>query len=239
MVNHILGLILHDKTPVHLEEVFLEENNRKIIENIIKEHTYVEELLKYDLPVHHKFFLCGDSGCGKTMVAKAIAYALNKPIYIINLSTIVNARIGETSQNLKQIFDKSARDRAVLFLDEFDQIGKSRGSSDQDVGEMRRLVNTLIQLMDYQDEKSIIIAASNHQEVIDTALLRRFQIKINFNRPDDKLLDKYYDEILSKYDKDLQKIERKYGISFAEAKDLALLQVKQNLIKRIEEHSKL
>jgi SpoVK/Ycf46/Vps4 family AAA+-type ATPase len=90
----------------------------------------------------------GSSGCGKTMTAKAIANALDKNILILNLSNIVCYRIGETSQNIKQVFDKAGREKAVLFLDEFDQIGKARGSDDIDVGEMRRLVNTLIQLID-------------------------------------------------------------------------------------------
>jgi SpoVK/Ycf46/Vps4 family AAA+-type ATPase len=81
------------------------------------------------------------------------------------------------------IFDKAARERSVLFLDELDQIGKARGSDDKDVGEMRRLVNTLIQLIDYYPENALLLCATNHPEIIDTALIRRFQLKINYKMP--------------------------------------------------------
>nr|WP_262920044.1 ATP-binding protein [Niabella hibiscisoli] len=86
------------------------------------------------MPVNNKLLLHGASGCGKTTTAKAIANALGRPLLILNLSSVVSARIGETAQHLKQVFDKAARERAVLFLDEFDQIGKARGSDDREVG---------------------------------------------------------------------------------------------------------
>ena len=150
--------------------------------------------------------LQGNSGCGKTITAKAIAHTLNKNIIILNLSNVVCARIGETSQNIKQVFDKAGREKAVLFLDEFDQIGKARGRDDKDVGEMRRLVNTIIQLMDYFPNNALLICATHHPEIIDTALLRRFQLKIHFEMPCAKILDEYYVELLSSFPKDLQNI---------------------------------
>ena len=177
----------------------------------------------------------GHTGCGKTTTAKAIANALEKPILILNLSNVVCSRIGETSQNIKQIFDKAARDKAVLFLDEFDQIGKARGDDDKDVGEMRRLVNTIIQLIDYYPNNALLICATNHPEIIDTALLRRFQLRINFKKPNTAVLDNYYEKLLEKFPEEMQTIERKYNLSFAEAKDDALTQVKSTLIKKLEE----
>ena len=146
---NISDLTINDKEAVSLKDVFLDDKNHKVIEQLIKEHKYVDALSKYKLPVNNKILLQGNSGCGKTITAKAIAHTLNKNIIILNLSNVVCARIGETSQNIKQVFDKAGREKAVLFLDEFDQIGKARGRDDKDVGEMRRLVNTIIQLMDY------------------------------------------------------------------------------------------
>lgn len=231
---NLYNLIIQDKEQVSLNDVFLDAHNREQLVQLIKEHTYVKELQEYGLPVNNKILLQGNSGCGKTMTAKAIANALGKNIIILNLSNIVSSRIGETSQNIKMIFDKAARERSVLFLDELDQIGKARGSDDKDVGEMRRLVNTLIQLIDYYPENALLLCATNHPEIIDTALLRRFQLKINYTMPSAEFLDTFYDDLLSKFPEEFQNIELKYEISFAEAKDYALTSVKSALIKKLE-----
>jgi SpoVK/Ycf46/Vps4 family AAA+-type ATPase len=231
---NLYNLIIQDKEQVTLNDVFLEGSNKEQFLQLIKEHTYIKELQEYGLPINNKVLLQGSSGCGKTMTAKAIANALGKNILILNLSNIVSSRIGETSQNIKMIFDKAGRERSVLFLDELDQIGKARGSDDKDVGEMRRLVNTLIQLVDYYPENSLLLCATNHPEIIDTALLRRFQLKINYEMPSAAFLDTFYDSLLSKFPEDLQNIDRKYDISFAEAKDYAFTVIKSDFIKKLE-----
>ncbi|MBF6653498.1 ATPase [Flavobacterium columnare] len=233
------NLIINDKEQISLNDIFLEKTNKINIEQLIKEHTYFDQLNKYGLPINNKILLYGSSGCGKTMTAKAIAQKLGKNILILNLSNIVSSRIGETSQNLKQIFDKAARDQAVLFLDEFDQIGKARGNDDKDVGEMRRLVNTIIQLIDYFSNKALLICATNHVEIIDTALIRRFQLQIHFTIPQKELLDQYYNNLLSLFPTNLQHIDRKYNISFAQAKDHAYNIIKSILIKSLEENQKI
>lgn len=231
---NLYNLIIQDKEQVNLNEVFLGTNNRDQLLQLIKEHTYIKELQEYGLPVNNKILLQGSSGCGKTMTAKAVANALGKNIMILNLSNIVSSRIGETSQNIKMIFDKAGREKSVLFLDELDQIGKARGSDDKDVGEMRRLVNTLIQLIDYYPEHSLLLCATNHPEIIDTALLRRFQLKINYEMPSKEFLDAYYDQLLGKFPEEMRNVERKYSVSFAEAKDYALTSVKAKLINKLE-----
>lgn len=231
---NIYDLIINDKEQVKLEDVILKEESRQQLLQLIKEHRYIDELHKYGLPVSNKLMLHGSSGCGKTTTAKAIANALGRPIMILNLSNVINSRIGETSQNMKQIFDKAAKERAVLFLDEFDQIGKSRDNSEQDVGEMRRLVNTIIQLIDYFPDKSLLICATNHPEIIDSALLRRFQFSISYEMPDNNQLDTYYDQLLDNMPEHLRAINRKYNISFAQAKDDAYTQVKRALIAELE-----
>jgi ATPase central domain protein len=231
---NILNLLIDDKEQVELSDIFLSEDNRQQISQLIKEQKYADELLKYDLPINNKVFLFGNSGCGKTTTAKAIATALKKPVYILNLSNIVSSKIGETGQNLKLIFDKASRDKAVLFLDEFDQIGKARGNDDKDVGEMRRLVNTIIQLIDYFPKNALLICASNHPQIIDIALMRRFQLKISFELPSDEVLNEYYDAILSHFPENLRSINRKFGISFAEAKDYAYTIIKGNIINQLE-----
>lgn len=236
---NLYNLIIQDKEEVTLNDVFLEPKNKEQFVQLIKEQTYSKELQEYGLPVNNKILLEGSSGCGKTMTAKAIANALGKNIIILNLSNIVSSRIGETSQNIKMIFDKAARERSVLFLDELDQIGKARGSDDKDVGEMRRLVNTLIQLIDYYPENALLLCATNHAEIIDTAIIRRFQLKIKYEMPSQEFLDSFYDSLLAKFPEDLRNIERRYEISFAEAKDYTFTVIKSALINKLEAKHKV
>lgn len=227
-------LTVIDTEKIALDDLFFSEENKISLLQIIKEHQYIDELKKYNLKVDNKILLHGSSGCGKTTTAKAIAHTLNKKIIIINLSTVIDARIGETSKNLKAIFDKAIRERAVLFLDEFDQIGKSRDSDDKDVGEMRRLVNTLIQLFDYFPSDSLVICATNHYEIIDSALLRRFQLRLKYDMPSESYLDIYYDKILSEFPEQFQNIERRYGVSYAEALDYIHTSMKKQIIASLE-----
>ncbi|WP_149526456.1 AAA family ATPase [Sphingobacterium hotanense] len=237
---NIQDLIIKDKEPVNLNDVFLSEENRLQIQQLIKEQLYVDDLQQYGLPVNNKVLLFGSSGCGKTTTAKAIANAVERPLIVLNLSNIINSRIGETSQNIKQVFDRAIRDKAVLFLDEFDQIGKARGEDENDVGEMRRLVNTMIQLIDYLPEQVMLICATNHIDIIDFALIRRFQLKISFEMPSNEVLDAYYDKLLVRFPNELQQIERRYNISFAEAKDYTYTLVKAKLIAALEgRHQKI
>lgn len=228
-------LIINDTEKTALDTLFFSEQNKASIAQTIKEHQYIEELKKYNLQVDNKILLHGNSGCGKTTTAKAIAASLNKNIVIINLSTLINSRIGETSKNLKALFDKAAREKAVLFLDEFDQIGKSRESDDKDVGEMRRLVNTLIQLIDYYPADSLLICATNYYNIIDTALLRRFQVQLKFEMPTEKELDAYYDKILGVFPSHLHNITRSYKISYAQAKDYVNTAMKKEIIRELEQ----
>lgn len=229
------GLTITSREPVSLDDVLISDANRQQLVQLIRENRHVQELKKYHLQVSNKILLHGSSGCGKTYTAKAIATALKKKLIIVSLSTLVNSRIGETAKNLNAIFDKAKWDKAVLFLDEFDHIGVARDFDEKDVGEMRRLVNTLIQLIDYLPEDVILVAATNHVDFIDTALLRRFQLRLQYTMPDQQNLDRYYDQLLSSFPERFRNIERKYGISYAEAKDEVHTAVKRSIIDELEQ----
>lgn len=227
-------LIIDDKENVDLEKLHFSTENRESIEQVIKEHRHLAELQKYGLSIDHKILLYGNSGCGKTATAKAIAKELGKGILILNLTNFISSKIGETGRNLKAVFDKAEREKAVLFLDEFDQVAKMRGSDDKDVGEMRRLVNTLIQLIDYLPEDCILIAATNHPEIVDVALMRRFQLKLKYEMPTQEQLDNYYDNLLFSFPEKYRNIQRKYGISYAEAQDFVKTAMKKQIIEELE-----
>ena len=231
---NLYDLTVNDRTKIALDDVFFSDENKAKITQIVKEHQHLEELKKFNLQVDNKILLHGHSGCGKTTTAKAIATALNKPIIILNLSTFVSSKIGETSLNIKAVFDKAQRDRAVLFLDEFDQIGKIRGNDEKDVGEMRRLVNTIIQLIDYLSPDTILICATNHYSILDSALLRRFQLKLEYVLPNQEELDNYYERILAEFPQSTRGLERIYDISYAEVKDYIHTTVKRMIIGKLE-----
>ena len=231
----IYDLIISQDEEISLNDVFIEDEYREKIQRFVKEHSYREKLIEFGLEVDHKMMLYGASGCGKTMTAKAIGNALGKKVLILNLSNVVCARIGETSQNLKQIFDKAKREKAVLFLDEFDLLGKSRAYDDQDVGEMKRLVNVLIQQIDLLSSDVVLIGATNHAEMIDVALWRRFQLRIPYQLPDREALDNYYQSLRKSFPTELPTFDLLYDLSFAEAKDYWLTEVKKHLIAAWEQ----
>ena len=233
-IMNVVDLLIFEREKVDLEAVVLNEENQKTLQQLLKEFQFIEELKKYNLPVNNKILLHGATGCGKTMTAKAIASHLNKPLLILDLSSFVSARIGETSKNLKMIFDKAEREKAVLFLDEIDHLGKMRSNDDHDVGEMRRLVNALLQMIDQFSDKGLLIAATNHLEILDSALLRRFQLKLEYQVPSSEVLDGYYEKMLQDYPEELRNIKRLNQVSFAEAKDDALTQIKSKLIEQLE-----
>lgn len=159
--------------------------DKTVIENLnyfIEEHNKLELLQKFNLPVSNKLLLHGPSGCGKTLASYVVAGELKKMMVVVNLGAIVSSKLGETSKNLSKIFRKAASEDCIIFIDEFDSIGKVRDYN-QDHGEMKRVVNTILQLFDYLPQNSIVIAATNQKEMLDEALLRRFDFSIGFNLP--------------------------------------------------------
>lgn len=220
-----------------LDEIHFSKSNKIAIDQFLKEFKHKKALQDFNLPIDNKILFYGNTGCGKTMTAKAIAGVLKKPIIILNLSGIVSSKLGETAKNIQNLFDKAIRQNAVLFIDEFDAIAKMRDYDQKDSGEMKRLVNTIIQLIDYLPNNIILITATNYKEILDTAILRRFQIQLEFKIPTDKLLDIFYDSLLPQYPEKYRTIQRTYKISYAEAKNIVFKELKRQII--IDEELKL
>ncbi len=227
-------LIKSTEIKLSLDDIHFSQENKKSLNQLLNEFKHFEALKEYDLPIDNKILLHGHTGCGKTATAKAIAKQLNKDIIILNLGGIVSSRLGETAKNVTNIFQRARREKAVLFIDEFDFLGKLRDYDEKDSGEMKRLVNTVIQLIDYLSNDTLLIAATNHLEVIDRAILRRFQLRLKFTLPSANQLDSYYDELLNKYPAPFRNITREYDVSYAEAQDIIHREVKKLIIEREE-----
>lgn len=215
---------------IPLDQLHLNDDIRERINQLLEEFVYINALNNLNIPVDNKILLHGHTGCGKTATAYAIGHALNKKVIAINLSGFVSSKLGETAKNLSDLFKKAINDDAILFIDEFDFIGKLRDYDEKDSGEMKRLVNTLLQLIDNLPDNTLLICATNHLGIIDSALLRRFQIRLGYTLPTEEDLNNYYDSILSGFPKHLNIIKRSYGISYAEAKDSIHQQIKANVI---------
>ena len=177
-------LILEKLTSDYgFDNLVADKSVRTQLDYFIKEHKSIELLRTHNLPVSNRILLHGPSGCGKTLASYVIAGELEKLMIVVNLGAIVSSKLGETSKNLVKLFRKAAVEDCIIFLDEFDSLGKVRDYN-QDHGEMKRVVNTILQLFDYLPQNSIVIAATNQKEMIDEALLRRFDLSIQFPLPD-------------------------------------------------------
>jgi len=166
-------------------EMILRDTVSKRLERIIKEQRKREKIQSYGLSPRRKFLLVGPPGTGKTMTAFALAGELRLPLFLIRFESMITKYMGETSSKLRIIFDAIKEHRGVYLFDEFDTIGSMRGMSN-DVGETRRILNSFLQFIDKDDSNSIIFAATNHPDILDYALFRRFDDVLEYDLPLEK-----------------------------------------------------
>lgn len=162
-----------------VEELVLERNTLEVIENVLEEYRREDLLRSYGMMPAEKILFFGPPGCGKTLTAEAIAYELDRPIAIVRLDSLVSSFLGETATNLRKVFDFIAKHKLVVLFDEFDALGKERDDGSEH-GELRRVVNAVLQMMDSYEGKSIIVAATNHEQILDSAIWRRFDEIVEF-----------------------------------------------------------
>lgn len=210
----------------------------------IEEHRSIELLHRYDLPVSNKVLFHGPSGCGKTLAAYVLAGELAKMMIVINLGAIVSSKLGETSKNLAKIFRRAATEDCIVFMDEFDTLGKVRDYS-QDHGEMKRVVNTILQLFDYLPQSSIVIAATNQKDMIDDALLRRFDLSVKLELPDETHINELVNKTLASssftFDsktKAKKVIKESLGLSYYTIQKTLLTAIKRSLFSKYDSQQK-
>ncbi|ERL56968.1 AAA family ATPase [Psychrobacter aquaticus] len=195
-----------------LEQIIVNKNTHSAIDELIEENRRADLLQSYGMKPSKKVLFYGPPGCGKTLAAEVIAFELDLPLAIVRLDVIVSSLLGETATNLRRVFDFISKNSLVVLFDEFDAIGKERSDSSEH-GELRRLVNSVLQMMDAYQGKSIILAATNHQHILDTAIWRRFDETLEFPIPENNLVP----EILSLK---LRGVRREFEVEEKEILDL-------------------
>jgi SpoVK/Ycf46/Vps4 family AAA+-type ATPase len=170
-----------------IEELILPDPSLIAMEELLEENRRQDLLSSYGMQASRKVIFYGPSGCGKTLAAETIAFEMDLPLAIVRLDTLISSYLGETAANLRKIFDFISQHLLVVLFDEFDAIGKER-SNNSEHGELHRVVNAVLQMMDSYQGKSIIIAATNHEKILDSAIWRRFDETIQFPLPNEEQL---------------------------------------------------
>lgn len=171
------------KEPVRsLQDIVLSTTNMQLLERVLHEYNREEILRTWGMRPVERVLFCGPPGCGKTLSAEVLAYELNRPLCIIRLDSVVSSFLGETSANLRKVLDFIQSAPMVVLFDEFDALAKER-SDNAEHGELKRVVNTFLQMLDSYQGPSLIIAATNHENMLDSAIWRRFEEVLVFALP--------------------------------------------------------
>ena len=179
-----LGNLLELSYPkARLGEMILGRTLSEQIGRIVREQRHAAQILEHGLTPRRKLLLVGPPGTGKTLTASVLAGELGLPLLQVRLDGLITKFMGETAAKLRQIFDSTSRTRGVYLFDEFDAIGSQRGLAN-DVGEIRRVLSSFLQLIEQDRSHSLVVAATNHPVILDAALFRRFDDVLRYDLPD-------------------------------------------------------
>lgn len=234
-INSIPKHLFEEKMPEkRLEQLLLPDNVVETCRAIIEEQIRADLLRSYGLEPRNKILLIGPPGNGKTSLAEAIAEALMVPLITVRYDTIIGAYLGETASRLSKLFEYASTRQCVLFFDEFDTIGKERGDQ-HETGEIKRVVSSLLLQIDSLPSYVVAIAATNHDALLDQAVWRRFQMKLELPKPTRANLEKWF--VL--FEKRMNfsfglapstLAKKLYGKSYAEAEEFAFSVFRQYIL---------
>lgn len=186
-VGELAGLITASYPTTRLSDMVLPRQVHDEIQEVVRQYRQRDRLRHHGLSPKRRILLIGPPGCGKTMTASALAGECSLPLMFVQLHSLITKYMGETAAKLHLVFDAMVGTRGVYLFDEFDAIGSKRSASN-DVGEMRRILNSFLQFMERDDSDSIVVAATNFVGMLDEALFRRFDDVIRYALPDAKMI---------------------------------------------------
>lgn len=176
-------LPLVEEQPWPNNPVFLNDDGVRTFQSFLGDVENIDRLSAKGLASRLGLMLSGPPGTGKTLLAGHVAAKLNRPFYVVRLDSVISSLLGDTAKNIRALFDFVPAKNAVLFLDEMDAIAKLRDDR-HELGELKRVVNTVIQGLDSLDAHAVVVAATNHSHLLDPAIWRRFPYKIEFTSPE-------------------------------------------------------
>lgn len=225
-----------EKVPQkRMEHLILPKQIKQVCQDVIEEQLRTEVLQSYGLEPRNKILLIGPPGNGKTSLAEAMAEALMVPLLTVRYESIVGAYLGETASKLSKLFEYAKTRKCVLFLDEFETLGKERGDA-HETGEIKRVVSSLLMQIDSLPSYVMVIAATNHETLLDKAVWRRFQVKIEIPKPTRNNLEAFFEYFQRECNFEFGILpstlaKKTLGMSYAEAEELALEIYRQYVLK--------
>jgi SpoVK/Ycf46/Vps4 family AAA+-type ATPase len=196
--GELAGLVTASYPTTGLGDMVLSDVIRKSLKEVIRQYRQRDRLRQHGLVPKRKLLLVGPPGSGKTMTASALAGECELPLMFVQLHTLITKFMGETAAKLHMVFDAMVETRGVYLFDEFDAIGFTR-TAHNDVGEIRRVLNSFLQFMERDDSDSIVVAATNFVGMLDEALFRRFDDVIRYELPDAKMVRALIENRLSSF----------------------------------------
>jgi AAA+ superfamily predicted ATPase len=193
------GILAARYSDIRIASMVLTPTLEERLTRVLREQRQQERLRARALTPRRKLLLIGPPGSGKTMTAAALAGELKLPLFTVLYDGLIGKLMGETASRLRLVFDAVATQRGVYFFDEFDAIGTQRAGPN-DVGEIRRVLNSFLQFLENDDGPSLIVAATNHPELLDRALSRRFDDVITYKLPDKSVARGILESRLSTFD---------------------------------------
>ena len=232
-----LSDLIYQSSPQNrLNQLVLSDDLKSRIDRILTEFRQRSKLQKYGLTHRRKIMLVGPPGTGKTMTASVIAAELKLPLFTVQMDRVITKYLGETSAKLRQIFDFIDAQKGVFFFDEFDAIAADR-SNENEVGEMRRALNSLLQFIEASNSDSLIIAATNNISLLDKALFRRFDDILYYQLPNQQEAIKLVENRLGTFGKglDLNNIDNPIsGLSHAQLTQACDDSIKETILSDLK-----
>ncbi|MEK8128215.1 ATP-binding protein [Paenibacillus filicis] len=214
-----------EECALKVKRIVLQPDNRQMIEEFVTILGMKDRFAEHDVPVPNKIVMFGPPGTGKTLTAFYMAQRLELPLIIVRLDAVINSFLGETASNVRKLFDYAKASPCVLFLDEFDAIARTRENNDE-VKEMSRVVNTLLQCLDEFEGGSVLMAATNLEDQLDHAVWRRFDTRMTYRMPGEAEIMAYIRLMLDGFEHDAgiagRAAELLRGVSFADMEQIFL-----------------